>query len=872
MNRMKIFLKRFLAFGISFMLMCGLLSSLNITQAEAKSKIKRPGKPVISVAKGDSATDVVLTISKTKKAEGFVVYVKKPGSKKYEKIKTLKQDGTTKRTLSIDGLDKQGTYYFKVRSYYKSGKSTVYSLYSKVKKYKVTDAITENLKDLNSGEYPVYFTDRQTVFFGHYPYNVTESSMVKTKVYDYYEDYMHDRDAWAGRKTEVDPNGKLDRIEWEIIDEREDSYLLMSKYVIDVVPMAGKASLCYFTTIEDDENYSLYDDEQAAIDDGKILTWEDTNLRKWLNKEFIEYAFTSDERNYLLQMQVDACGENEGTCNDYVTIPSSDNLLKYLNPKNSGKYYWDLIAYGTPFSTYSQKSEEVGPNRGNICDETYGYRVLRRIYHSNGSSTKYGYDWSGDKLDKATYESLGCPSDLLDRKTVSYWLRDVDLSKHDELYNTNASFADPYYYDARYTIYKVVSYDGRITSLRSLSLLNYSNSDSLRNEGNLSLVYDGGYGTGMSGVRPIILVAKDKIDAIITSSGRGGTIGSTGKRYGGNGSNGNGSGNNNQKEDEKYTVEFMPNGGTGTMKPETVKKGTYKLPKCKFKKNGYEFIGWQVGGGETLQPGDTINVEANVVLFAQWKEKVKLSSAYVYFGHYEQDGNKSNGKEPIEWMVLEDKGDTLVLMSKDILVHRVLNEDYSYDAPVTWENCETRKWLNKTFLKDAFTEAERESIKNRKWESDDNPNPAWPRSGGEDVKDKVSILSLEEVKKYFAGEGFTQKNNLECYNWKLCALPSNAIAKSDKNKEGLILEGFIYFSREFYQEIGYPEDVLSGKYSGWWLRSPGTGDEFMLYVSPQGGIDASGSECTTRLQLTYGLRPVIEVSANAVSDAKNVKK
>ena len=63
MNKMRRFLKRSLAFGITFILMCSLLASISLVPASAKKKYPRPGKPVISVKQGESANDVVLTIS-----------------------------------------------------------------------------------------------------------------------------------------------------------------------------------------------------------------------------------------------------------------------------------------------------------------------------------------------------------------------------------------------------------------------------------------------------------------------------------------------------------------------------------------------------------------------------------------------------------------------------------------------------------------------------------------------------------------------------------------------------------------------------------------------------------------------------------------
>lgn len=45
----------------------------------------------------------------------------------------------------------------------------------------------------------------------------------------------------------------------------------------------------------------------------------------------------------------------------------------------------------------------------------------------------------------------------------------------------------------------------------------------------------------------------------------------------------------------------------------------------------------------------------------------KAAYSTVFFGSYEQDGNTENGPEPIEWLVLEDDGETMTLLSRYIL-------------------------------------------------------------------------------------------------------------------------------------------------------------------------------------------------------------
>ena len=39
----------------------------------------------------------------------------------------------------------------------------------------------------------------------------------------------------------------------------------------------------------------------------------------------------------------------------------------------------------------------------------------------------------------------------------------------------------------------------------------------------------------------------------------------------------------------------------------------------------------------------------------------------VIFGHYEQDNNTSNGKEDIEWLVLEKEADRMLVISRYVL-------------------------------------------------------------------------------------------------------------------------------------------------------------------------------------------------------------
>ena len=68
---------------------------------------------------------------------------------------------------------------------------------------------------------------------------------------------------------------------------------------------------------------------------------------------------------------------------------------------------------------------------------------------------------------------------------------------------------------------------------------------------------------------------------------------------------------------------------------------------------------------------------------------------YVSFGKYEQDNNTSNGKEKIEWLVLEVKDGKALVISKYALDCKPYNTS---STNVTWETCSLRNWLNNDFI------------------------------------------------------------------------------------------------------------------------------------------------------------------------------
>ena len=79
----------------------------------------------------------------------------------------------------------------------------------------------------------------------------------------------------------------------------------------------------------------------------------------------------------------------------------------------------------------------------------------------------------------------------------------------------------------------------------------------------------------------------------------------------------------------------------------------------------------------------------------------------VTFGRYEQDGDKENGPEEIEWVVLDVQDGKALLLSKYGLEAKPYNTEYT---EVTWETCTLRAWLNSDFLNKSFSTEEQSAI------------------------------------------------------------------------------------------------------------------------------------------------------------------
>ena len=123
----------------------------------------------------------------------------------------------------------------------------------------------------------------------------------------------------------------------------------------------------------------------------------------------------------------------------------------------------------------------------------------------------------------------------------------------------------------------------------------------------------------------------------------------------------------------------------------------------------------------------TTPVQGNII-----NESLKVGDRFV-MGYYEQDGNLNNGREPVEWIVLDvnKKDNTALVIASEAL--ECIQYHIKASGKVKWGSCSLRMWMNYCFFFDAFNEYERECV--------ETMNVAG-------VVDHVTLLDENQVKAY----------------------------------------------------------------------------------------------------------------------------
>ena len=186
--------------------------------------------------------------------------------------------------------------------------------------------------------------------------------------------------------------------------------------------------------------------------------------------------------------------------------------------------------------------------------------------------------------------------------------------------------------------------------------------------------------------------------------------------------------------------------------------------------------------------------------------------------------------EPIKWRVLsisEDATDAFLIADKVVDLARYY-EDGSVE--ITWEKSDIRQWLNSEFMDKAFTESEKDHIKETTVETADNKWSGEP--GGNDTIDKIYLPSIEEM--------------LE---------PSYGFSSDETEVDTRRVGCTAYVSKGGSARTDYFDTTI------YWLRSPGTKKGYPAKIGHwgEGAIPTEPEILESNSSVNLGVRPVMHV-------------
>jgi hypothetical protein len=199
-------------------------------------------------------------------------------------------------------------------------------------------------------------------------------------------------------------------------------------------------------------------------------------------------------------------------------------------------------------------------------------------------------------------------------------------------------------------------------------------------------------------------------------------------------------------------------------------------------------------------------------------ERARLSSVQVgdviQFGGY-------------DWRVLDVQGGKALIITDKVIDFRPYHNE---NTDITWADCDLREWLNERFC-DSLSAADRAMISQSR--SANKNNQCYGTDGGVDTTDRVFLLSLEEVVRFFGDSG--QLTNDHPY-------------------------GKYWISDQYNDKrMAFNADGIT---SWWWLRSPGLSGYYAAGIDYGGGISVSGDDVGTYYA---GVRPALWLNLQAES-------
>lgn len=193
----------------------------------------------------------------------------------------------------------------------------------------------------------------------------------------------------------------------------------------------------------------------------------------------------------------------------------------------------------------------------------------------------------------------------------------------------------------------------------------------------------------------------------------------------------------------------------------------------------------------------------------------------IYFGEYRQS-MRTTEKQKISWIVLAKEENKLLILSEQCLDCQPFNAS---GDPCTWENSSIHDWLNKDFFEEAFNSQEQKIILNS-FAPEYEESYTISVDTSDDTGDKVFLLSIIEVEKYFHSN-----------------------------------EEVMAFPTEYTLSLGagYDHDIKGGP-CWWWLRTPGDNTGKAADIRSDGTVNYEGYPVASG---NFSIRPALWLSIDA---------
>ena len=173
------------------------------------------------------------------------------------------------------------------------------------------------------------------------------------------------------------------------------------------------------------------------------------------------------------------------------------------------------------------------------------------------------------------------------------------------------------------------------------------------------------------------------------------------------------------------------------------------------------------------------------------------------------------------WRVLSIENGKALIITEHIIDMQPYNNglEKRYEK-TTWETCDLRVYLNENFY-NSFSDADKTKILEVTNTNEDNQ--LYGTAGGNDTADKVFLLSLSELTKYFGDSGqlATSDNGLidDEYNANRMAKLNVSEEVINKAAEGLVAD--VEYNWTYNRAVEFIKEFISNSSYSWALRSPG---------------------------------------------------